>query len=80
MAWTQWQAVEGDGLAFEQILYEKKHHEGLGGGVARITINKPGIHLESYSLSEIGSFTLTLQRGPETLAYYLTHPKPPLRR
>jgi len=46
----------------------------------RITINKPGIHLESYSLSEIGSFTLTLQKGPETLAYYLTHPMPPLRR
>jgi dihydroxynaphthoic acid synthetase len=41
MAWTQWQTVEGDGLEFEQILYEKKYHEGLGGGVARITINKP---------------------------------------
>jgi len=41
MAWTQWQTVEGEGLEFEQILFEKKHHEELGGGVARVTINLP---------------------------------------
>jgi naphthoate synthase/2-ketocyclohexanecarboxyl-CoA hydrolase len=41
MAWTEWQPVTGDGLDFEQILYDKKHHEDLGGGVARITVNKP---------------------------------------
>ncbi len=41
MSWTQWKQVEGDGLEFEEILYEKKSHEGLEGGVARITLNKP---------------------------------------
>ena len=41
MAWTEWRQVEGEGLVFEEILYEKKHHEELGGGVARITGNKP---------------------------------------
>jgi 1,4-dihydroxy-2-naphthoyl-CoA synthase len=41
MAWTDWQEVEGDGLSFDEILYDKKHHGELGGGVARITLNKP---------------------------------------
>ncbi len=42
MAWTEWKQVEGEGLDnFEEILYEKKYHEELGGGVARVTINKP---------------------------------------
>ncbi|MDG2048641.1 MAG: enoyl-CoA hydratase-related protein [Myxococcota bacterium] len=40
MAFTQWQTVEGDGLEFDEIIYEKKHHETLGGGVARVTIDK----------------------------------------
>jgi len=41
MSWTDWTQVEGEGLVFEEILYEKKHHEEIGGGVARIIINKP---------------------------------------
>jgi naphthoate synthase len=41
MGWTDWAVVEGDGLDFEEILYEKKHHSELEGGVARVTINKP---------------------------------------
>ena len=41
MSWTQWQKVEGDGLVFDEIVYEKKHHRELGGGIARVTINKP---------------------------------------
>jgi naphthoate synthase/2-ketocyclohexanecarboxyl-CoA hydrolase len=41
MSWTQWQRVEGDGLAFDEIVYEKRTHSELGGGVARVTINKP---------------------------------------
>lgn len=40
MGFTQWQTVEGDGLEFDEIIYEKKHHETLGGGLARVTINK----------------------------------------
>ncbi|MAJ58846.1 MAG: hypothetical protein CBC48_02100 [bacterium TMED88] len=40
MAFTQWQIVEGDGLVFDEIIYEKKHHETLGGGIARVTIDK----------------------------------------
>ena len=41
MSWTAWQRVEGEGLAFSEIVYEKKHHTELEGGVARITIAKP---------------------------------------
>ncbi|MBT4520908.1 MAG: hypothetical protein HOC23_12970 [Halieaceae bacterium] len=42
MNWTDWKAVEGDGLDnFDEILYQKKTHTELGGGIARITLNKP---------------------------------------
>jgi naphthoate synthase/2-ketocyclohexanecarboxyl-CoA hydrolase len=41
MSWSAWQRVEGDGFAFDEILYEKKTHSELGGGIARVTINKP---------------------------------------
>lgn len=41
MGWTDWQTVEGDGMEFDEILYDKKHFEELGGGIARITMNKP---------------------------------------
>jgi naphthoate synthase/2-ketocyclohexanecarboxyl-CoA hydrolase len=41
MGWTNWERVSGDGLDFDEIVYEKKRFEDLGGGVARITINKP---------------------------------------
>jgi len=41
MAWTEWQQVTGEGLDFEEILYDKKSHTELEGGVARVTINKP---------------------------------------
>jgi len=42
MTWTTWQQVKGEGLEnFKEIVYEKKFHEELGGGVARVTINKP---------------------------------------
>ena len=41
MSFTSWQPVEGDGLVFDEIVYEKKQHTALGGGIARVTINKP---------------------------------------
>ena len=41
MSWTAWERVAGDGLDFDEIVYEKKHHAELGGGIARITITKP---------------------------------------
>ena len=41
MTWSDWKQVEGDGLEFDEILYEKKSHAGLEGGVARVSINKP---------------------------------------
>ena len=41
MSFTAWQTVEGEGMDFDEIIYEKKTHEELGGGIARITINKP---------------------------------------
>ena len=41
MSWSEWQKVEGDGLEFDEILYEKKWHGELDGGVSRVTLNKP---------------------------------------
>ena len=41
MGWSEWRRVEGDGLDFQEILYEKKSHAELEGGVARVSINKP---------------------------------------
>ena len=41
MDWTDWKNVEGDGLEFDEIVYEKKHHSDLEGGIARVLINKP---------------------------------------
>ena len=40
-AWTAWERVAGDGLDFDEIVYEKKRHRELGGGIARVTISKP---------------------------------------
>ena len=41
MTWSAWQRVDGEGLDFTEITYEKKSHSELGGGIARVTINKP---------------------------------------
>ena len=41
MTWSDWQQVEGEGLEFDEIIYEKRFHSGLQGGIARVTINKP---------------------------------------
>ena len=37
--WTQWEKVPE--FDFTDIIYEKKYNEEIGGGVARITINRP---------------------------------------
>ncbi|TAK31598.1 MAG: 1,4-dihydroxy-6-naphthoate synthase [Chloroflexota bacterium] len=41
MTWTAWENVTGEGLTFTDICYSKKFHEQLGGGVARIAVNRP---------------------------------------
>ena len=41
MSWSKWQKVEGEGLDFEQIIFEKKFHSELEGGVARVQVNRP---------------------------------------
>ena len=39
---SDWTAVTGEGLeGFAEIVYEKRHHRTLGGGVARVALNKP---------------------------------------
>jgi naphthoate synthase/2-ketocyclohexanecarboxyl-CoA hydrolase len=40
MSWTDWAKVEGEGLDFDEILYEKRSNSELEGGVARVSINK----------------------------------------
>ena len=39
MSWSEWKSVQK--ISFTDIIYEKKHHHSLGGGAARITINRP---------------------------------------
>ncbi len=41
MGWTDWEKVRGEGLDFTDIVYEKKFHTELGGGVARVLVNRP---------------------------------------
>jgi naphthoate synthase/2-ketocyclohexanecarboxyl-CoA hydrolase len=41
MSFSEWKPVEGPGLDFGEILYEKKFHADLEGGMARISINRP---------------------------------------
>lgn len=41
MAWTAWEKVSGKGLEFTDVLYEKKYHTELSGGVGRIAVNRP---------------------------------------
>ena len=41
MAWSAWETVAGEGLDFNEIRYEKRVHAELGGGIARVTIDKP---------------------------------------
>ncbi len=46
MSFSEWQRVEGEGLDFEEIAYEKKEHQELHGCIARVTIDKP----EKYNI------------------------------
>lgn len=39
MSWTSWEPVKG--FDFSDILYEKKRHLELEGGIARVTVNRP---------------------------------------
>jgi naphthoate synthase len=41
MGWSEWKRVEGEGLDFDEIVYEKKHHSELEGGMARVSVDKP---------------------------------------
>ncbi len=41
MGWTAWEKVTGPGLDFTDILFDKKYHKELEGGVARVTMNRP---------------------------------------
>jgi naphthoate synthase/2-ketocyclohexanecarboxyl-CoA hydrolase len=41
MTWTDWQRVDGEGLDFAELIYEKKTHSELEGRIARVSINRP---------------------------------------
>jgi len=41
MSWTDWEQVQEPGLDFAEIIYEKQFHNDIGGGVARVSINRP---------------------------------------
>ncbi len=53
MSWTDWQPVASEGLGeLREIIYEKKQHRELGGGVARVTLNNPA-RMNSLTLSTV---------------------------
>ena len=55
MGWTAWEKPQGF-REFEHIIYEKKQHTELGGGIARLTIDRP-IVLNAFNgqtMSEFG--------------------------
>jgi naphthoate synthase len=53
MSFTDWSTVSGEGLDnFKEIIYEKKHHTVLGGGIARISLNKPD-RMNTLTLSTV---------------------------
>ena len=62
--WTQWEKVPE--LDFTDIIYEKKHHKDIGGGVARITINRP---------AKLNSFTAHTQDEIFKAFYDASHDK-----
>jgi len=41
MSWQDWQRVTGEGFDFAEIVYEKRAHDELEGGIARVSINRP---------------------------------------
>jgi len=41
MSWGTWERIRGAGLDFKEIVYEKKGHPELEGGVARVSFNRP---------------------------------------
>jgi naphthoate synthase/2-ketocyclohexanecarboxyl-CoA hydrolase len=51
MSWNEWVRVEGEGLDFDEIVYEKKEHKELLGCVARVTIDKP----EKYNIMTLAT-------------------------
>ena len=41
MGWSAWEKVVAPGLEFTDIIFEKKYHTELEGGVARVVVNRP---------------------------------------
>jgi naphthoate synthase/2-ketocyclohexanecarboxyl-CoA hydrolase len=59
MGWTTWTRPQ-DFQHLEHIIYEKKHHEELGGGIARLTMNRPDI-FNAFSGQTIEEFAQALK-------------------
>ena len=55
MGWTAWEKPEAF-REFEHIHYEKKQHVELGGGIARVTIDRP-IVINAFNGQTISEFT-----------------------
>ena len=55
MSWTGWEQVTGEGLDFSEIIYEKRSHQELEGGVARVSVNRPEKYnaLTSHTVDEM---------------------------
>src|SRR3989304_5339854 len=41
MSWSEWSRINTLGAELKEIIYEKKYHQTLKGGIARLTVNRP---------------------------------------
>ena len=41
MSWSEWIRINTLGAELKEIIYEKKYHQPLKGGIARLTVNRP---------------------------------------
>jgi naphthoate synthase/2-ketocyclohexanecarboxyl-CoA hydrolase len=64
MSWSNWERVAG--LEFDEIIYDKKFHAELEGGVARISINRPKYNaMTSHTADEM--FRAFYDAGHDTM-------------
>ena len=73
MGWTAWERPQ-EYSELEHIIYEKKQHSELGGGIARITIDRPEVlnAFNGQTMSEFRKGFLDAERDPSIAAIIIT--------
>ena len=73
MGWTAWEQPQGFS-DFEHIIYEKKGHTELGGGIARLTIDRPSLinAFNGQTIAEFGKAFKDAEQDPSIAAIIVT--------